>query len=291
MATSYNGWTASPSPSAIDIDTNWTVLGSRPFGSGGFPGGVKSGPVSAVFKELVRRLHTEVEPMMSDPNGGQIGYGCWGYSYRANVNNPSVLSCHASGTAIDYNAPRHPNGTSVGANGGGGWSAEQARKIRGILADLGDVVRWLSGNDPMHFEIVGSEAEVARVAASLRTPANPTPNPPAPSRPAPAPTAPTPTTPTAPTSSEDDEMALDVVRCGDTGNDIDYAFNAATGVFFMIRDPDHYHFLRSAGIITVDHGTARRVASNLLEFIRSECARAAGVNAEKARVEGYAGKG
>lgn len=177
MATSYNGWAASPNPAAIDIDTAWSVLGSRPFASGGFPGGVKSGPVATVFRHLVTRLHNEVEPMMTDPTSGQIGYGCWGYGYRANVNNPSVLSCHASGTAIDYNAPRHPNGTSVGRNGGGGWTAEQAAKIRGILADLGGVVRWLSGNDPMHFEINASADAVARVAVGLGAPGKPN-NPP-----------------------------------------------------------------------------------------------------------------
>lgn len=169
MATSYNGWTASPDPGAIDIDTAWSVLGTRPWGSGGFPGGVKRGPVSVVFKYLVTRLHREVEPMMTE--GDRLGYGCWGYGYRANVNNPSVLSCHASGTAIDYNAPRHPNGT-VAPGGGSGWSADQASKIRGILADLGGVVRWLSGNDPMHFEIVGTPDAVARVAAQIGDPGN-----------------------------------------------------------------------------------------------------------------------
>lgn len=177
MATSYNGWAASPVPAAIGI-APFSVLGTKPFKDGGFPVGLKGGDVSTVFRHLVTRLHNEVEPMMIDPDSGLIGYGCWAYQYRANVNNPSVLSCHASGTAIDYNAPRHPNGTSVGANGGGGWTAAQAAKIRGILADLGGVVRWLTSNDPMHFEIAASEAAVAAVATRLsRDPGKPgTPN-------------------------------------------------------------------------------------------------------------------
>lgn len=173
MATSYNGWLASPDPGAISVDTNWSVLGSRPFTNGGFPGGVKSGPVSVIFKYLVTRLHNEVEPMMQDPNTGQIGYGCWGYGYRANVNNPSVLSCHASGTAIDYNAPRHANGT-VAPGGSSGWTTGQAEKIRGIIADLSGVVRWLWSNDPMHFEIIGSQEQCAAVAARLGDPGKPT---------------------------------------------------------------------------------------------------------------------
>lgn len=172
MANSYNGWPASPDPRAIGL-VPLSVAGSRPFGEGGFPGGVVGGPVHTVFSVLVYRLHTEVEPMMT--KDGQVGYGCWAYTYRANVNNPSQLSCHASGTAIDYNAVRHPNGTSTGPGGGGGWSGDQYRKIQGILADLGGVIRWLKGNDPMHFEIYGNAAAVAAVAARLSGPDKPEP--------------------------------------------------------------------------------------------------------------------
>ena len=197
MVTSYNGWVASPNPAAIDIDTNWSVLGSRPFSNGGFPGGVKAGAVSVIFTYLVTRLHNEVEPMMTGP-AGEIGYGCWGYGYRANVNNPSVLSCHASGTAIDYNAPRHPNGT-VAPGGGSGWTTAQAEKIRGIIADLGGVVRWLWSNDPMHFEIIGSSAQCAVVAARIRRePAKP--NPPSTN----------PSTPSNPPAPGDDEWWFDM---------------------------------------------------------------------------------
>ncbi len=161
MANSYNGWTASPVPAAIGINTKFRVLGAQ------FPGGIKSGDVEKIFTYLITRLHNEVEPMMTDPNTGALGYGAWGYSYRANVNNPSQLSCHASGTAIDYNAPRHANGTSTGPNGGGGWSAAQYKKIMQILGTLDGTVRWLKSNDPMHFEIYGSAEAVAKVAATL----------------------------------------------------------------------------------------------------------------------------
>lgn len=177
MASSYNGWTASPSPAAIGINTSFKVLGAS------FPGGIKSGDVEKVFQHLIQRLHNEVEPMMTDPGTGKIGYGCWGYTYKQNVNNPSTLSCHASGTAIDYNAPKHPNGTSTTSSGGGGWTGAQYKKIQQILAEMGGVVRWLSGNDPMHFEIKGTSAQVAAVAARLSggtLPAPGTPNTPEP---------------------------------------------------------------------------------------------------------------
>jgi hypothetical protein len=164
---SYNGWPANDDPNAIGIEYSWGAkVGAPPFGSGGFVGGMKGGDVGAVFEYLVNRLHNEVEPM--DSEGGNLGYGAWGYSYRANVNNPSSLSCHASGTAIDYNAPRHPNGTSTGPNGGGGWSGSQYHQINAILNEIG-VIEWLNENDPMHFEIDGTASQVAEAAARLGT--------------------------------------------------------------------------------------------------------------------------
>src|SRR5690606_34921728 len=70
-----------------------------------------------------------------------------------------------SGTAIDYNATRHPNGRR------GTWTPAQVAEIRRILAELGGVVRWLADAtgtpDEMHFEIKGTPAQVAAVAARL----------------------------------------------------------------------------------------------------------------------------
>lgn len=170
MASSYNGWPASPDPNAIGINKNFQVLGAK------FPGGMKSGDVSALFNYLIYNLHHRVEPMMSG-GGLSIGYGCWGYSYRANVNNPSTLSCHASGTAIDYNAPKHPNGTRTTASGGGGWTGAQYNTIQTILRECSGAIRWLSGNDPMHFEIYGSTTQVANAVKKLGTTPRPDPIP------------------------------------------------------------------------------------------------------------------
>lgn len=170
MASSYNGWIASPDPNAISINKGFSVAGVT------FPGGVKSGPVETIFRHLITRIHNEVEPL-------HPGW-CWGYDYRSNVNNPSTLSCHASGTAIDYNAPNHPNGTST-PNGGGGWSISQYNAIKGILNTYEGTVRWLTSNDPMHFEISGSVSAVARVASKLGNVTPPPPPPPAGSFPLP----------------------------------------------------------------------------------------------------------
>ena len=48
---------------------------------------VKSGDVATVLTHLAARFHAEVETLRA----GQVG----GYSYRRNVNNPSVWSNHA----------------------------------------------------------------------------------------------------------------------------------------------------------------------------------------------------
>lgn len=153
MATSYNGWPASPYPSLIGINSKWAPLGRT------FPGGIKAGDVQTVMTYLVLQLNARVEPISLYTPGDE-----WGYNYRANVNNPSSLSCHASGTAIDYNATRHPNGKR------GTFSAAQVRSIRQILAEIG-VIRWggdFSGTpDEMHFEINASPSKVAAAAQKL----------------------------------------------------------------------------------------------------------------------------
>lgn len=78
---------------------------------------------------------------------------CGGYDDRRNVNNTSVWSNHASGTAIDLNSGRHPNGVPATST----FSAEQIDTIRAIVKTLGGAVRWggdyRSTPDSMHFEI------------------------------------------------------------------------------------------------------------------------------------------
>lgn len=150
--TSYNGWPASDSASAIAVDTAFEVNGVT------FPGGAKSGDVETVFTYLVQQLDL-IEPLVP-------GW-CWGWEYRANVNNPNTLSCHASATALDYNAPNHPNGGSAY----GGWTDTQVDQVYSLL-DYLEVVDWgadFSGTkDPMHFEISGDASAVAAIAQKIR---------------------------------------------------------------------------------------------------------------------------
>jgi hypothetical protein len=120
---------------------------------------------------LVHQLDARVEPIEIYLPGDE-----WGYSFRDNVNKPGQLSCHASATAIDWNATKHPNRIEFT------FTREQVREIHKLLDELEGVVRWLEGYDEMHFEIRGSAADVKRVADKIRAmskpkPPTPTPDP------------------------------------------------------------------------------------------------------------------
>lgn len=154
---SYNGWPASRNPQDFGGLEKVVVAGE------GFVPGVRKGDVATVLRYLAEQMHRRVEPIIA---AGWHDMDDWGYSYRPNVNNPRVLSCHSSGTAIDYNATRHPNGKR------GTFSKAQVAGIRAILNEVERSVRWggdFTGTpDEMHFEIVANASTLARVAARLR---------------------------------------------------------------------------------------------------------------------------
>lgn len=162
---SYNGWPASKSAAAIDIDPGFTAAGRK------FPGGVKRGPVSVVLRYVIEQFDKRVEAVdLYDPGDE------WGYHYKPSANSPRLISCHSSGTAVDINATRHPNGTDPGKT----FTIGQIAEIRKILAEVDGVVKWLGfakTPDPMHFEIAADAAEVARVAGRLLSTVPPTPPP------------------------------------------------------------------------------------------------------------------
>lgn len=143
MATSYNGWTAHPDKNVIGVVQHPV-----------YSGGLKAGDVATVLQYVADQLAKRVEPVIPDH--------CWGYAYKTNANNPSQLSCHASGTAIDFNAPAHPNGK------GNTFTSAQVKTIEAILREVDGTVKWLKGYDEMHFEIGVNAQTLAPVAARLR---------------------------------------------------------------------------------------------------------------------------
>src|SRR5665648_258561 len=151
--TTMNGWSLTRVPLAT-------------IAAGGHSTQVRSGPVATVLAHVARRFHAEVEPLVTF------------YGWRSVATNAAVgghpRSNHPSGTAIDCNGFRHPYKAKVNC------TPAQVAAIRRILAEVAPVVRWggdfgVALRDGMHFEIVGTAAQVTAVAARLTT--HPTPAP------------------------------------------------------------------------------------------------------------------
>lgn len=146
MTTSYNGWSASPTLSIRTLR-----VGAVPF-----PPGVRDNDdVATVLGYVAARFDAKVERLYSP--------GCWGFNYRPSRNG-AALSCHSSGTAIDCNAPSHPNGKI------GTFSPGQRAQIIALLRDLGadtdgygGVIHWgglfRNTKDEMHFEVRSYEPD------------------------------------------------------------------------------------------------------------------------------------
>ena len=224
MPQSYNGWPASDDKASIGVVSNAV-----------FPGGAKAGDVTIVLGYVARQLDARVEPCVDGWN--------WGYTYKANVNNPSQLSCHASGTAIDWNAPDHPNGSS------GTFTAAQRGTIYQILDEVQGAVSWLEGYDEMHFEIQVDAADLAQVAALLGDAAPPEPEP----------------EPEPPPVEDDDVMQLLRIAGGDGRI---YAAAAAGRRFYYVGNPDALVAGQLAGIYTAE---VTEVDEGQLNHVRYAC--------------------
>lgn len=147
MPVSQNGWQVNPTRVDLVVDRVAYV------------GKVRAGDVATVLGYVARQLAERVEA----PAAGE----CWGWAERPIRGSTTGYSNHASATAIDHNAPKHPRGSS------GTFTKAQAKTIHAILDDVDNVVRWggdySSGPvDEMHFEINANADAVATVAHRLR---------------------------------------------------------------------------------------------------------------------------
>ena len=148
--TSSNGWTASSDQNAIGIKS-YPVKGTQIK----LRCAEKVAPLLIGFAEEFNEL---IEPI----DGATLDD--WGYCFRNVRGSRNKLSNHASGTAIDLNATRHPLG-KVGT-----FPPEKVPMIRALAKKYG--LRWggdfNSRPDEMHFEINLSEAKVAALIGSLK---------------------------------------------------------------------------------------------------------------------------
>lgn len=162
MASSYNGYEVI----ALYGDARLTTLEAN--GKWFAPHiGVLEGDVAFVMNKLANWLDAEVEPM--DPKQS------WAF-YPKQVTGGSGWSCHASGTAFDYNAVKHPQGYKR-THGKSSWDGWQIAKIDAYLAGpLRGLVRWGEHynaptlDDGQHFEVMGKPLEMAGLVRDLKNP-------------------------------------------------------------------------------------------------------------------------
>jgi hypothetical protein len=151
---SQNGWVAVKNTSTL---TRFTAAGV------GFWAANDDAAVLAQY--LITRFDDEVETVK-----GKV-LDDWSWAYRA-VTGGAALSNHASATAWDLNALKHPRGVK------GTYTTAQIAAVRRILADITDdagrpIFRW--GNDyvnatidSMHFEINTNAARAKQGATKIK---------------------------------------------------------------------------------------------------------------------------
>jgi hypothetical protein len=162
VATSQNGWTAATSPSGIPGGT----VRITPKGAPDTQLTVRKGDVATVLQYVVDRFQADVEDIDLYTKGTGDDYG---FASRPIRGSSTTISNHASATAIDLNATRHP----LGVGGNMGYTSKQIAAIHDILHDLRGSVRWggdYSGRkDGMHFEINTSGAKLKVIAEDIRS--------------------------------------------------------------------------------------------------------------------------
>lgn len=136
MASSQNGWVANDKScvaSQLVPGTNVKLS-------------VRKDAPGLLLLEVAAAFDRHVE----DIDNAVGGLDDWGYAERP-IRGGVETSNHASGTAIDLNAPKHPLGVR------NTFTPQQVAKILEIIVVTGNVVRWggtYDGRvDEMHFEI------------------------------------------------------------------------------------------------------------------------------------------
>lgn len=141
MASSQNGWPASSNRDAIDIISIEVEGCKTKF--------AVAKKVAPIFRAFLAEFNEKVEKI-------DKGQDDWGYAFRQVRGSTDMLSNHASGTAVDVNALKHPLGARDT------FRLEQEVTIRELCTKYG--LRWggdyKNRKDEMHFEIQESPRQV-----------------------------------------------------------------------------------------------------------------------------------
>jgi hypothetical protein len=168
MAASVNGWRVITRAECIDVEV---------------PGGVL--PIHPEFAWLAQdcaiRWHETVEPLLWP--------GCWGWAPPRPIRGGTVTTNHASGTAWDLSAPKHPRGVPVARH----FTPAMLLAVSQLETRYFGVLRWggrWTGEDVdgMHWEgQPGVTVEAVRNLTAMLQGAPPSPIVPPSSPPAPTP--------------------------------------------------------------------------------------------------------
>jgi len=149
METSYNGYPASKDPAEIGIKAYLVDGTARKLRCA-----ESVGPLLAAF---AAEFHKLIEPI------DEGTFDDWAYAYRMVRGDPTRLSCHSSGTAIDLNATKHPMGKYDT------FAAEKVPMIRALAKKYG--LKWggdfKTRPDDMHFEVAITPAKAKALISSL----------------------------------------------------------------------------------------------------------------------------
>jgi hypothetical protein len=118
--------------------------------------------VGVIFADLIKRFNETVEQI-----AGNV-LDDWSWADRHVRDSPTVVSNHASATALDLNALKHVRGVR------GTFAPIQIVAIRVILALYDGVIRWggdykTSIVDEMHWEINANAVRTKALAAQIRS--------------------------------------------------------------------------------------------------------------------------
>lgn len=151
MPNSQNGWPVVPRSS---VDERPLIRDVK------VPNGVLAGDVAVIFRWLAEQYDRRVEKL-------RPGW-CWGWFVK-NIEGSRTISNHASGTAVDLNAPDNPMGQGTTRKS---MTSAQIAECHKLEDESDDVLRWggdyVSRQDPMHWEVVGSRAAVKKLADKIR---------------------------------------------------------------------------------------------------------------------------
>jgi hypothetical protein len=146
---SYNGWKASAKPESIYVKS-YAIPGTQ----------LKIRCAEAVAPLIVgfcKEFNELIEPL----DGGQLDD--WGYAFRMVRGSTDRLSNHASATAVDLNATKHPLGKI------GTFPPEKVPMIRALAKKYG--LFWggdyKNRADEQHFEINVSPRKVSELIKAL----------------------------------------------------------------------------------------------------------------------------